>query len=218
MDGGTYKFSTVTCTHVCDPRDPVMNLNRTQNMQNMMYIGYGNWCDTASSYFCNDRNCRDANVFLAIWVQATNTYNKSMEVNLKALYCKPSYHYKTQQVTIEDTADSILKAEPVGGQTTIAQKEKIIDIITVEENLEAAATDLTVNPWYSTSEDRQSKLRFEDWGLTSPSGQIRSVIGLMPGKTFNDLWDTITFSNGRDRIRKRFFHNGLEILLVADSA
>ena len=117
---------------------------------------------------------------------------------------------------MDGTDGSILKAEPVGERTNFTQKEKIIDIITFEGNLVAAATAAGVNPGYFPSGAPKSTLKIENWGLSNPTQQISYVIGLSPGAEFDDFRDPITFRNGLDRMHKLLFNNALETLLAED--
>ena len=203
-----YKFSTDRCTHVTVP---LLCNNLTRNM---IYTTFGNQYDPDDVYFFDKPECRDPNLFLAIWAKSPNPYNKSDELDLNALYCKPSYHYQSYEVTVDGTDGSILKAEPVGERTSFTQEEKIVDIITFEENLGAAATAAGVNPGYLPKGAPDSTSKFEDWGLDSSTPQISYVIGLSPGAEFDDFRDPITFSRGLDRMHKLLFNNALETLLV----
>ena len=205
--GFAYDFSTDRCIHGSYPLAGGYNKTR-----NMIYTGFGNPGD----YFDKEK-CRDPNLFLAIWAKSPNPYNKSIELDLSALYCKPSYHYQTYEVTVDGTDGSIMKAEPVGGRTNFSQEEKIVDIITFERNLGAAATAAEVNPGYFPSGAPKSTLMIEDWGLSNPTQQISYVIGLSPGTQFDDFRDPITFKNGLDRMHKLLFNNALETLLVDNS-
>jgi len=207
VNGGAYKFSTDKCTHISYPL-PGYNITR-----NMKYTGFGDPSD-----FFDETVCKDPNLFLAIWAKSPDPYNKSYGLDLNALYCKPSYHYQTYEVTVEGTDSSILKAEPVGGRTNFTQEEKIVDIITFEGNLRAASTAAGVNPGYFPSGAPASTLRIEDWGLGNPTLQISYVIGLSPGTRFDNFRDPITFRNGLDRMHKLLFNNALETLLVDDSS
>ena len=215
IGGALYKFSTDRCTHVGNPLKPLVNHNgTTQSMQNMMYIGFGNSYHTLRFNFLDKEKCKDPNLFLAIWAKSAYPHNKSDELDLNALYCKPSYHYQTCEVTVDGTDGSIMKAGAVGGRTNFTQEDKIIDITTFEGNLGEAGTPLGVNPRYFSYEAPQSKRRFEDWGLASSSDQISYVIGLSAGKKFDDFRDPVTFRNGLDKMHKLLFNNALEKLLV----
>ena len=207
-----YQFSTDRCTHVSDPF--ILSSNRTRSM---MYIGFGNSHAAGTNDFFDREECKDPNLFLDIWAKSYNAQNTSDGLDLNAIYCKPSYHYQTHEVTVDATDGSILKAEPVGGRTNFSQKDEIIDILTFEGNVGQAATVSGVNPRYFSSEARYSKLEFEDWGLGGETQQISYVIGLSPGKKFDDFRDPITFRNGLDRMHKLLFSNALKTLLVDDS-
>ena len=103
------------------------------------------------------------------------------------------------------------------GSEPISHRKTIIDVTTFEGNVGAAATSLTVNPKYFSPDGPGSTSRFEDWGPDHPTGQISYVIGLSPGKEFDDFKDTIIFRNGLDRMHKLLFNNALETLLMSDS-
>ena len=203
--GTNYTFSTDKCTHSVDP---ILKPNGTRNM---WYIGF------ASKDGLIETECKDPNLFLAIWAKSRNAHNRSDELDLNALYCKPSYHYQTHEVTVEGADGSILKADPVGKRTNFTQEDKIVDILTFEENVGSGVTSFGVNPKYFQSYAPGSTLRFGDWGLDSPTAQISYVIGLSSGKIFDDFRDPITFRNGLDRMHKLLFNNALETLLVDDS-
>ena len=206
----TYKFSTDNCTYSIDP---ILNSNGTRNM---MYIGFAN--DNGDlRYHLTNTECKDPNLFLAIWAKSRNAYNRSDELDLNALYCKPSYYYQTHEVTVSGSDGSILKADPVGKRTSFTHEDKIIDIITFEGNVGAAATAAGVYSKYFPSEAPDSMSRFEDWGLNSPTGQITYVIGLSPEMTFDNFGDPTTFRNGLDRMHKLLFNNAFETLLMDES-
>ena len=212
VKGTRYQFSTDRCTHISDPF--FFSFNRTRSM---MYIGFGNSHGAGTNDFFDKEECKDPNLFLAIWAQSRNAQNKSDGLDLNAIYCKPSYHYQTHEVTVDATDGSILKTEPLGGRTNFSQKDEIIDILMFEGNVGQAATVSGVNPRYFSSEAPYSELGFEDWDLGGETQQITYVIGLSPGKTFDDFRDPITFTNGLDRMHKLLFSNALKTPLVDDS-
>ena len=217
--GGTiYNFSTERCTHVGNPLHPRNNSLDFNGTRNMMYIGFGNSHTIGSSHYFDKEKCKDPNLFLAIWAKLPNPNNKGDELDINALYCKPSYHYQTHEVTVDGTDGSILKAECVGGRTNFTQEDKIIDLATFEGNVGSAATSDAVNSRYFSSEAPLSRVKLEDWGLDSPTRQISYVIGLSPGKKFDDFRDPITFRDGLDRMHKLLFNTALETLLVGDSS
>jgi len=209
-EGKEYTFSTDKCTYSINP---ILNPNATRNM---MYIGFAN-DDGTALYYLTGALCKDRNLFLAIWAKSRNPHNRSDELDLNALYCKPSYHYQTHEVTVDGADGSILKADPVGEQTNFTQEDKIINIFMFEGNVGAAATVDGVNPKYFSSVAPDSKSRLEDWDLDGPTGQISYVLGLSPGKKFDDFKDPMTFRNGLERMHKLLFNNAFETLLVPDS-
>ena len=209
-EGTAYTFSTDKCTYSIDP---ILNPNGTRNM---WYIGFAN-NDGTANYYLRKTECKDPNLFLAIWAKSRNAHNRSDELDLNALYCKPSYHYQLYEVTVDGIGGSILKADPVGVRTNFTQEDKIIDIIMFEGNVGAASAASGVNPKYFSNEAPDSTFRFEDWDLDTPTGQISYVIGLSPGKKFDDFKDPVIFGNGLDRMHKLLFNNALETLLVPDS-
>ena len=180
-----------------------------------MYIRLANNGNTR--LYLTKSKCNDPNLFLAIWAKSRNAHNRSDELDLNALYCKPSYHYQTHKVTVDGTDGSIIKADPVGEQTDLTQGDKIVDIEMFEWNVGAAATPHGVNTKHFKSSAPNSKFGFEDWGL-DPTGQISYVIGLSPGKKFADFKDPVTFWNGLERMHKLLFNNALETLLLPDSS
>ena len=182
----------------------------------MVYIGISNEHRIGAGPPDNPE-CKDPNLFLAIWAKARNGNNRSDGLDLNALYCKPSYHYQAHEVTVDGADGSILKAGPVGGRTGFTQEAKIIDIIMFEGNVGQAATISGVNPRYFSSEAPDPKLRLEGWGLDYGTAQISYVIGLSPEKKFDDFRDPTTFRNGLDKMHKLLFNNALETLLVDDS-
>jgi len=205
QEGTSYIFSTEKCIHAH------FVYNGTQIM---LYIGFAN--SNSYRYFFKNE-CKDPNLFLAIWAKSSNPHNKSDIFDLNALYYEPSYHYQTHEVTVDGHNGSILKTNPVGERTNFTQEDKIIDIITFEGNVGAAATDFGVNSKYFSSQAPDSLSRLQDWGLNLSSEQISYVIGLSPGKKFDDYGDPITFRNGLDKMHKLLFSNALETLLVSDS-
>ena len=210
--GSAYTFSTDRCTHISSP------LSSPDATRNMIYIGFGNQNYPRNPYYFDKEKCRDPNLFLAIWAKSRNANNGSDILDLNALYCKPSYHYQTYEVSVDGTDGSILKTEPVGERTNFTQEEKIIDTITFEGNVGQAATVSGVNPRYFSFIAPHSRVRFEDWDLEKPTQQISYVIGLSPGTKFDDFRDPITFRNGLDRMHKLLFSNALKTLLVDDSS
>ncbi|PUU81906.1 hypothetical protein B9Z19DRAFT_1190850 [Tuber borchii] len=211
VDGTRYQFSTERCTYVGDFVHLFPDSTRI-----MVHIGFG-YFGGSDLHFLDRKKCEDPNLFLAIWAKARNSHNTSDGFDINALYCKPSYHYQTHEVTVDGIDGSIRKAEPVGERTNFTQKEKIINIIMFESNLGQANTSLGVNSRYFSSRGPDSTLRFKYWGLNSTTPQISYVIGLSPGKKFDDFRDPVTFRNGLDRMHKLLFNNALETLLVDDS-
>ena len=203
--GTIYKFRTDKCAY---PINPLYYSNGTRNM---MYIGFAN-DDGTSPLSLADGECKDVNLFLAIWA-----HNKADKLDLNALYCKPSYYYQTHKVAVGGADGSIIEAGPVGERTNFTQEDKIIDIEMFERNVGAAAAVYGVNTKHFGYTAPNSMLGFEDWGLDNPTGQISYVIGLSPGKKFDDFKDPVTFSNGLERMHKLLFNNALEALLVPDS-
>ncbi|CUS11873.1 unnamed protein product [Tuber aestivum] len=206
LKGNMYSFNTDKCTYTIDP---LYNPNGTRNM---MYIGFAN-DDGTGHYYLPKLTCKDPNLFLAIWAKSHNANNRSDELDLNALYCKPNYHYQTNEVTVEGADGSILNAVPYGERTSFTQDDKIIDIIVFEGNVGAAATASGVNAKHFAPESPDSVLRFERWDLDNPTGQISYVIGLSPGKEFDDFKTPRT---GLERMHKLLFNSALETLLVPD--
>jgi len=169
--------------------------------------------------FLRKAECKDPNLFLAIWAQSHNAHNRSDELDLNTLYCKQSYHYETDEVTVDGTDGSIMKADPVGERTNFTWEDKIINIVRVGGNVAAAAKDLDVNPRYFSTDAPDSRLMLEDWELDSPTGQISYIIGLSPGRKFDDFKNPMTFSTRLESMHnlKLLFNNTLETLLVPDS-
>jgi len=207
---GRYKFSTDKCTYTVDP---FRNYNKTRSM---MYIGFAH-NDGLTDHYLREAECKDPNLFLVIWAKSRNANNRSDELDLNALYCKTSYHYQTYEVTVDGADGSILEADPVGKRTNFTQGDQIVDIKMFEGNVASAATVYGVNTKYFASEAPGTILRFEDWGLDNPTRQISYIIGLSPGKKFDDFKDPMTFKNGVERMHKLLFNNALETLLVPDS-
>jgi len=205
-----YKFSTDKCTYVTG------SVLSSKGIRNMMYIRFAN--DGTLYYPQAGAECKDPNLFFAIWAKSRNAHNRSNELDLNALYCRPSYHYQTYEVTVDGTDGSILKADPIGERTNFTQEDKIINILTFERNVGTAATDPNANPKYFSSKARDPKSKLEDWGLDFPTGQIPYLVGLSPGKKFDDFRDPVTFSNGLERMHKLLFNTALETLLLPDSS
>ena len=182
----------------------------------MMYIGFANG-DGLTYHHLTPEKCKDPNLFLAIWAKLRNAHNRSDELDLNALYCKPSYYYQTYGVMVDGADGSILKVGPVGERTNFTQGDKIIDIIKFEGNVGTAGTEPKVNAKHFTSSAPNSLMRLKNWGLNNPTGQISYVIGLSPGKKFDDFQDPVTFRDGLERMHKLLFNNALETLLVPDS-
>ena len=201
-----YMFSTDKCLYNIDP------LPDANSTRNMIYIGSGN---NFSTWYLPKDKCSDPDLFLAIWAQSRNAHNRSDILDLNALYCKPSYHYQTYEVTVDGADGSISKADPVGERKEFTQEDKIIDIITFKEDVGAGSTE-GVNPKYFSSLAPDTSV-LGDWNLSHPTEQISYVIGLSRGKTFDDFRDPVTFRNGLDKMHKLLFNNALEKLLVSDS-
>ncbi|PUU73735.1 hypothetical protein B9Z19DRAFT_1094473 [Tuber borchii] len=198
-NGTEYTFSTDKCVY---STDPLPNPNATRNM---MYI------------WLTEGECREPNLFLALWAKSRDAHNRSDELDLNTLYCKPSYHYQTHEVTVDGTNGAILRAVPVGGRTNFTQEDKIIDIFEFERNVGLVATSSGGSPRHFSNQAPRSVSSFEDWGLDSPTPQIPYVVGLSPEKKFDDFKDPTTFRDGLDRMHKLFFNTALETMLVSDS-
>jgi len=208
--GTRYKFSTEKCTYTMDPLkySPGNPYSSSSGTRNMIYIKFA---------ALSESMCKTSNLFLAIWA-SRNTHNQTDELDLNALYCEASYYYRTHKVTVDGTDGSIIEADPVGERTNFTQEDKIINIDIFEENVSAAATNYELNRKHFSHKAPVSMLRFEDWGLNNPTSQISYVIGLSPGKKFDDFKDPVTFRSGLERMHKLLFNNALEILLVPDSS
>ncbi|PUU73740.1 hypothetical protein B9Z19DRAFT_511586 [Tuber borchii] len=209
-NGTEYKFSTDKCIYSVDP---LPNPNATRNM---MYF----WLATDTDhddYELAERECKEPNLFLAIWARSRDSHNRSDELDLNTLYCKPSYHYQTHEVTVDGTNGAILRAVPVGGRTNFTQEDKIIDIFEFEKNVGLVPTSSGGSPKHFSSQAPRSVSSFKDWGLDSPTPQIPYVVGLSPEKKFDDFKDPTTFRDGLDRMHKLFFNTALETMLVSDS-
>ena len=210
--GTKYKFSTDKCTYTVDP------ISNPSSTRNMIYIGFGSEFDSMFYGDLNLRACNDPNLFLAIWAKSRNAHNRSDELDLNALYCKPNYHYQTHEVTVDGSDGSILKASPVGERTNFTQEDKIINIQKFESSASLPRTFSRPNPKYSFYPGPESTFRFKDWGLDGPTGQISYVIGLSPGKKFDDFKDPMTFRKGLENMHQLLFNTALETLLVPDPA
>jgi len=92
----------------------------------------------------------------------------------------------------------------------------VIDIVTFAGIVDIAATDMHVNAKYFSPGGPDTS-RFDDWDLNEPTKQILYVIGLSPGKKFDDFRDPMTFRKGLEKMHKLLFNNILETLLVPDS-
>ena len=208
-EGIAYKFSTDKCTYSIVPlHDP--------GIRNMMYIGFPSPSVPQYRIRLNESECKDPNLFLGIWAKSRNGYNKTDGLDLNALYCKPSYYYQTHKVTVDGADGSIIKGMPVGERTNLTQDDKIIDIETFEGNVGAPAMVDGINTKYFPWRALASMFGFEDWGLHEPTDQITYVIGLSPGKKFDDFNDPVAFKNGLERMHKLLFNNALESLLLPD--
>ena len=212
-----YKISVDKCEYLINPLGdgfliPPSNSSRSRNM---IYIQSTRVATLGG--FGRERVCEDQNLFFAIWANSRSDHNKVDELDLNALYCKPSYHYQTHKVTVDGADGSIIKAEPVGERTNLTQDDKIIDIKIFEENVGAATTFYAVNTKYFAPQAPNSMLGFEDWGLEYPTGQISYVIGLSPGKKFDDFKDPATFQKGLEKMHQLLFSSALGTLLIPDS-
>ena len=206
--GTKYKFSTDKCTFNINP---IFKPNSTRNM---MYIGFASALDLISYGAENIKGCNGPNLFLAIWAKSRNAHNRSDELDLNALYCKPNYHYQIHEVTVDGADGSILKASPVGERTNFTQQDKIINIPIFESSVSSVDTVSGSNPKYFFNRGPESTFRFKDWDLDEPTGQISYVIGLSPGKKFDDFKDPMTFQKGLENMHQLLFNTALETLLV----
>ena len=210
LNGTTYTFSTAKCVYSIDL------FSSSNATRNMMYFGLATNSGDDHSELAK-RDCQEPNLFLAIWAKSRNAHNRSDELDLNTLYCKPSYHYQTHEVTVDGANGSVLRAVPVGGRTNFTQEDKVIDILEFERNVDLAATSSGGNPRYFSNQTPKSVSSFEGWGLDSPTPQIPYVIGLSPEKKFDDFKDPTIFRDGLDKMHKLFFNSALETMLVSDS-
>ena len=150
-----YKFSTDKCTYTVDP------FRNHDGTRNMIYMGFAH-NDGLTEYYLREAECKDPYLFLGIWAKSRNAHNRSDELDLNALYCKPSYHYQTHEVTVDGADGSILEADPVGKRTNFTQGDQIVDIKMFEANVGAADTVYGVNAKYFASPAPYSLLGFED--------------------------------------------------------
>jgi len=174
--GTRYMFSTGKCGFDIDPLT-VPNRDRT-----MMYIRFVGTVAINNHNMVQEKGCKEANLFLAIWAKSRNTHNGSNELDINALLCKPSYYYQTYKVTVEGANSSILKADPVGKRRNFTREDIIIDIEIFEQIVSTGSASLTVNPKYFLFVPQDSIWTLDDWGLDRPTRKITYVIGLSPAR------------------------------------
>ena len=208
--GTKYTFSTDKCTYTIDPiPDP-------GSTRNMKYIGFTQALGRKLGEVLAKKECNDPNLFFAIWAKSLNAHNRSDELDLNALYCKPNYYYQTHEVTVDGADGSILKTIPVGERTNFTQQDKIFNIAMFESPVSSASTVPGSNPKYFPYQGPDSTFRYKNWGLNEPTWQIPYVIELSPGKKFDDFKDPMTFQKGLENLHKLLFNTALETLLVPD--
>ncbi|KAG0634517.1 hypothetical protein HOY80DRAFT_1140621 [Tuber brumale] len=208
QNGTRFDFNTDKCTYTTTPPLSVNVGTRT-----IMYIGFSNR-SRATHLSMSKTGCKDPNLFLAIWAKLGNASNSGDEPDINALYCKPSYYYQTYEVTVDGADGSVLEANPVGERTNFTQEDKIIDIMTFGGNVDSVATLSGVNAKHFAPESPYSTSRLDDWHLVSPTVHISYLIGLSPGKRFDDFKDPRVFRDGLERMHRVLFNCALETLLV----
>jgi len=214
-----YKIMVDKCAYIINPLGggPTTPPSNSSRARNMIYLRSAHVATLTNSETLRERVCEDQNSFLAIWANSRSTHYKADELDLYALYCKPSYYYQAHKVTAGGADGSIIEANPVGERTNLTQDDKIIDVRMFEGNVGTSDTLYGVNTKYFAYAAPSSMLGFEDWGLEYPTSQISYVIGLSPGKKFDDFKDPVTFRNGLERMHQLLFNSALETLLVPDS-
>ena len=212
-----YKITVDKCAYLVEPLGDSLTIppSNSSRARNMIYIRSRHAVTLVGSP--GERVCEDLYLFFAIWADSRSAHYKADELDLNALYCKPSYYYQAHKVTVGGADGSIIEANPVGERTNLTQDDKIIDLRMFEENVGTTDTLYSVNTKYFAYNAPNSMLGFEDWGLEDPIGQISYVIGLSPGKRFDDFKDPVTFRNGLERMHQLLFNTALETLLVPDS-
>jgi hypothetical protein len=177
-----------------------------------MYIGFGNNNGTAHWYLTATQ-CKARSMFLGIWARSRLPTNRSEEIDVTAVFCKPGYSYVDASITVDGTTGAISDYKFIGKPTNFTEEDKIISTDVFENNLGAGSTPWNINPKHFAVVSPTSTVRFEEWNLYFPTGQIGFAIGL-ENKTFDAFQNPEVFGDALNKMHKLLFNNAMATMLL----
>ena len=204
-DGGAYNFTTDGCHYSLDP---IPDKNATRNL---MYIGFGNNNGTAQWYL-EERNCKVKNIFLGVWAKSRLPSNRSADIDIVGIFCRPRYSYADVNITVDATNLGITKFNFTGEPKTLTAEDKIIDTNMFERNLGAGSASSGIDAKHFSTLAPTTQVRYENWNLWYPTGQVGYAIGL-ENKTFDDFRDPKIFGDAMNKTHKLLFNYAVKSLL-----
>ena len=204
-DGGAYNFTTDGCHYSLDP---IPDKNATRNL---MYIGYGNNNGTAMWYL-EKSHCTVKSIFLGVWARSRLPSTRSTDIDVAGIFCRPRYFYADADITVDATDLSITRFSFIQEPKPLTPKDKIIDIDIFEQYLAAASTTSFVDTKHFSTVAPATQVRYEDWNLWFPTGQVGYAIGL-ENKTFDDFGDPKVFGDAMNKTHKLLFNYAVSSLL-----
>ena len=205
FDGGAYNFTTDGCSYSLNPL-PDKNATR-----NLMYIGFGTNNGTAMWYL-REPMCRVKNIFLGVWAKSRLPSNRSADIDVVGIFCRTRYSSTDVEITVDATNLSISRFRFITEPKPLTAEDNIIDTNMFERNFGAGGTSSTVDAKHFSTRAPTTQVRYEDWNLWYPTGQVGYAIGL-ENKTFDDFRDLRVFGDAMNKTHKLLFNYAVNTLL-----
>ena len=205
FDGDAYNFTTDGCSYSLNPL-PDKNATR-----NLMYIGFGTNNGTAMWYL-REPMCRVKNIFLGVWAKSRLPSNRSTDIDVVGIFCRTRYSSADVDITVDATNLSISRFKFITEPKPLTAEDNIIDTNMFERNFGAGGTSSTVDAKHFSTRAPTTQVRYEDWNLWYPTGQVGYAIGL-ENKTFDDFRDLGVFGDAMNKTHKLLFNYAVNTLL-----
>ena len=199
-----YNFTTTGCSCTIIP------LESKTATSNLMYVGYGK--NLQFPWGLEGPACKDKRMFLGVWAKSRFPANGSTDIDVAGIYCRPRYSYADAEITVDATNLGITKFSFIGEPKPLTAEDGIIDIDIFEEYLGAGGSNDPTDARLFSTLAPATQVRYEDWNLWAPTGQIGYAIGL-ENKTFDDFEDPKIFGDAMNKTHKLLFNYAVSSLL-----
>ena len=197
-----YNFTTTGCSWTTIP----LSGNATSNL---MYIGYGE--NYRFPWRLGGPACEEKRMFLGVWAKSRFPETESADIDVAGIYCLPRYSYADVDITVDATNLGITRFSFIGEPKPLTAEDGIIDIDIFEEYLGAGGSNDPADARIFSTSAPATQVRYEDWNLWSPTGQIGYAIGL-ENKTFDDFRDPKIFGDAMNKTHKLLFNYAVSSL------